>query len=65
MFCVPLSGKRLVKLLKQEGWYLIRINGSHHIMGKGNKTITVPVHGNQSLGKGLEQKILKEAGLKK
>ena len=63
--CVPQSGKQLVKLLKQEGWDLIRINGSHHILGKANKTVTVPVHGNQSLGKGLEQKILKEAGFKK
>ncbi|WP_425351493.1 type II toxin-antitoxin system HicA family toxin [Lactococcus protaetiae] len=26
--------------------------------------ITVPVHGNQDLGNGLESKILKQAGLK-
>ena len=43
----------------------MRTRGSHHIMAKGKKTIPVPVHGNKSLGKGLESKILKEAGIKK
>ena len=62
---MPVSGKKLVKLLKQEGWALVRINGSHHIMAKGDRTVTVPVHGNQSLGKGLEHKILKQAGVTK
>ena len=62
---MPLSGKQLVKLLMENGWMLIRINGSHHILGNGGKTVTVPVHGNQSLGKGLEYKILKQAGVKK
>lgn len=38
---------------------------SHHILCKGHKRLTVPVHGNKSLGKGLERKLLKEAGLKK
>jgi len=56
---MPLSGKEIVRLLKQQGWEVIRINGSHHILVKGDRTATVPVHGNQSLGKGLEHKILK------
>jgi predicted RNA binding protein YcfA (HicA-like mRNA interferase family) len=62
---LPLSGKEILRLLKQNGWTLIRINGSHHVLGKGNKTVTVPIHGNRSLGVGLEQKILKQADLKK
>jgi predicted RNA binding protein YcfA (HicA-like mRNA interferase family) len=62
---LPLSGKELIKLLIVEGWHLDRIKGSHHIMIKDAKTIVVPVHGNRSLGKGLEQKILKQAGVKK
>ncbi len=62
---MPLSGKDIVKQLKKQGWALDRINGSHHIMVKGSKTVTVPVHGNRSLGKGLEAKILKQTGLKK
>jgi len=62
---MPLSGKDLIRLLRQHGWEVIRINGSHHILAKDNKTVVVPVHGNQSLGKGLESKILKQAGVKK
>lgn len=62
---MPLSGKELVKLLKKQGWKLDRINGSHHILVKGNKTATVPVHGSKSLGKGLEAKILKQTGVTK
>jgi predicted RNA binding protein YcfA (HicA-like mRNA interferase family) len=62
---MPLSGKDIIKLLKGEGWELGRIRGSHHIMVKGPKTLVVPVHGNESLGKGLERKILKQAGIKK
>ena len=62
---MPLSGKELIKQLKKQGWTLDRVNGSHHILIKGSKTVTIPVHGNRSLGKGLESKLLKQTGLKK
>ena len=62
---MPLSGKQLVRLLEENGWVLVRINGSHHTLVKGQASVTIPVHGNHSLGKGLEFKILKKAGLKK
>jgi predicted RNA binding protein YcfA (HicA-like mRNA interferase family) len=61
---MPLSGKEIVALLRTAGWDLVRVKGSHHILKKGRLTISVPVHGNQALGRGLERKILKEAGLK-
>ncbi|MGL1890141.1 MAG: type II toxin-antitoxin system HicA family toxin [Spirochaetaceae bacterium] len=59
---VPISGKEMVKRYKKAGWYLDHINGSHHIMKKdeGNRTMPIPVHKNESLGKGLEGKLLKE-----
>jgi len=53
----------MLKLLLRNGWIVDRINGSHHTMVKSGKTIVVPVH-SKDLGKGLESKILKEAGLK-
>ena len=62
---MPISGKELVKLLKRHGWSLSRIAGSHHIMEKGNNTVSIPVHGNKSLGKGLESKLFKITGVKK
>ncbi len=60
-----MKGSALVKLLKQNSWQLDRISGSHHIMVKGNRTISVPVHGKKELGKGITQAILKQAGIKK
>ncbi len=59
-----MTGSALVKLLKQNGWQVDRISGSHHIMVKGSKTISVSVHGKKELGKGITQAILKQAGIK-
>lgn len=59
-----MSGKELVKLLKKDGWTLDRVHGSHHILVKDSKTLSVPVHGSRDLPTGIERKLLKEAGLK-
>jgi len=59
-----MTGKELVKLLKAVGWELARIEGSHHIMVKGTKTISVPVHGNKDLKKGTLESLKKQGGLK-
>jgi len=40
-----------------------RIEGSHHILAKGDKTLSVPVHGSKDLGKGLLH-ALRQGGLK-
>jgi Predicted periplasmic or secreted lipoprotein len=61
---MPLTGKGMLKLLLKEGWIERRVEGSHHHLYKDGVRITVPVHGNQDLGKGLESKILRQAGLK-
>jgi len=58
------TGKELIKLLKENGWTLDRIKGSHYIMIKGKKTLSVPVHGNRDLPKGTLNSLLKEGGLK-
>lgn len=55
--------KDLLKLLKKSGWRLIRINGSHHVLQKGEQTITVPIHG-KDVPIGLLSRILKETGLR-
>jgi|APSaa5957512535_1039671.scaffolds.fasta_scaffold249177_1 predicted RNA binding protein YcfA (HicA-like mRNA interferase family) len=62
---MPLSGKEIIKLLKKDGWKLIRVKGSHHILGKGELTVSVPVHSNKSIGRGLEQKLIKITGIRK
>lgn len=51
--------------MKQHGWILDRISGSHHIMVKeGKPSIPVPVHGKKDIPKRLALAILKQAGIK-
>ena len=65
LYLLDMTGQELIRLLEKNGWVLDRIKGSHHIMIKDNKTLSVPVHGSKDLGKGLLSKLLKEGGLKK
>lgn len=58
-----MSDKDLLKLLKKNGWIVVRINGSHHVLQKNGKTTVVPVHG-KDVPVGLLNQILKETGLK-
>ena len=62
---MPLSGKKMLQLLKSKGWQLVDIKGSHHKLAKNNVTVVVPVHGNRSLPKGTEHSLLKQAGIKR
>ena len=60
-----MKSSELLRLLKRDGWYVVRQTGSHrsmkHPVKKGK--VTCPFHGNHEVGKGLELKIKKEAGL--
>lgn len=62
---MPMTPKEMIKLLKKNGFEIISQNGSHVKMRNpltGTQTI-VPYH-SKTLKKGLEQEILKQAGLK-
>lgn len=59
-----MTGKELVKLLRAAGWELARIEGSHHILVKGTRRISVPVHGNKDLKRGLLETLKKQGGLR-
>lgn len=61
-----ISGKDFARFLEKRGWTLIRIQSSHHIFGKvgSNVRLSVPIHGNQALKRGLLLHLLKLAGLK-
>jgi predicted RNA binding protein YcfA (HicA-like mRNA interferase family) len=59
-----MSGKQLIRILQEKGWQVDRIEGSHHILMKGMKTLSVPVHGSKDLGKGLLHALMKQGGLK-
>ncbi len=57
------NSKSVIKYLKKSGWILDRINGSHHVFIKENKTIVIP-HPKKDLKLGLYNAILKQAELK-
>lgn len=59
-----MTGKEIIKILEQYGWAVLRVNGSHHRMGKGALRTTVPIHGNRDIGKGLLAEIERQTGVK-
>ena len=58
-----MKDKDLLKLLKENGWEVVRVRGSHHVLQKGDQTEVVPVHG-KDVPLGLLSAILKRTGLK-
>lgn len=62
---MPMTPREMVRLLIQNGFDEVSQNGSHKKLynSNTNKTIIVPYH-SKELKKGLEQAILKQAGLK-
>ena len=61
-----MTGKELVKLLEENGWRTVRIEGSHYIMKREefDITLSIPVHRGKTIKPGLLNFILKQAGLK-
>ena len=55
----------LIKLIKKEGWLLVRTRGSHHHFRHPTKKgiVTVP-HPKKDIPKGTVAMIIKQAGLK-
>lgn len=62
---MPMTSQEMIKFLKKNRFEIISQNGSHVKMKNPftGKTVIVPYH-SKDLKKGLEQVILKQAGLK-
>lgn len=61
-----LKGKELIRVLKEHGFEVVRIRGSHHSLRHPDGRYTVvPVHAGETIGVGLLLKILKDAELSK
>ena len=62
---MPMTSKEMIKYLKKNGFDSVSQNGSHIKMVNQTtgKTVIVPYH-SKDLKKGMEQAILKQAGLK-
>jgi predicted RNA binding protein YcfA (HicA-like mRNA interferase family) len=61
-----MNGKQVIAKLKEAGWTLARIEGSHHIMQKEGepRPVPVPMHGAKDIGIGLLAKIQCQSGVK-
>ncbi|WP_175727002.1 type II toxin-antitoxin system HicA family toxin [Burkholderia ambifaria] len=60
-----MSSSELIRMLEADGWFLVRVKGSHHHFKHPTKQglATVP-HPNKDLPMGTTKSILKTAGLK-
>lgn len=56
----------VLKLLKDDGWYLVATEGSHRQFKHPTKTgrVTVPGKPNDDLAKGTLNSILRQSGIK-
>ena len=60
--------KEIIKLIEEDGWFVVRQSGSHrqykHSLKKG--LVTIPIHRlSNDLPPGLEKSILKQAEINK
>jgi predicted RNA binding protein YcfA (HicA-like mRNA interferase family) len=59
-----LTGKDLLLALKNAGFTVIRIKGSHHfVQHLDGRSTVVPVHTGETIGPGLLSKILRDCEL--
>ena len=59
-----LTGPELISALSRFGFSVLRVRGSHHFLrhSDGRSTV-VPVHGSETIGPGLLNKILRDCQL--
>lgn len=58
------TGQETIKALEKIGFQVVRQKGSHvRMKHEDNRVVTIPIHANKSLGKGLLRKILRDAEL--
>lgn len=57
--------REIIRILEDDGWYEVRVTGSHHHFKHAEKPgiVTVP-HPKKQIGKGLLNSLLKQAKLK-
>ena len=54
------TGGEMVRFLESQGFAVVRIRGSHHVLQRGTNHTTVPVHGGQNLRIGTLRGILRD-----
>lgn len=59
--------RHVVRLIEDDGWYLVAVRGSHRQYKHAKKTgrVTIAGHPDDDLAPGTLNSVLKQAGLKK
>lgn len=58
------TGKQLIRVLTRNGFVVVRVRGSHHVLEHADgRTTVVPVHAGEVIGPGLLAKILRDIDL--
>jgi predicted RNA binding protein YcfA (HicA-like mRNA interferase family) len=62
-----LKVRELIRLVEKDGWFVVRIKGSHRQFHHKSKKglVTIPGHLNDEVAKGTLNSIFKQSGLKK
>ncbi len=59
-----LTGRQVIRGLRNAGFEVTRIKGSHHFLRhRDGRTTVVPVHAGETIGPGLMSKILRDTEL--
>ena len=58
-----MNGKQVLQRLKADGWIIIRIKGSHHMVSKDGQLCFVPVHGKSDSPSGTLASISRITGV--
>lgn len=60
-----IQGKQAIAAFSRDGFSVVRINGSHHVMKKPGHLylLVVPVHGTKALKPGTLRSLIRTAGL--
>lgn len=59
-----LTGREMIAALRQLGFEIVRVRGSHHILRhRDGRATVVPLHAGETLGPGLLAKILRDVQL--
>ena len=53
----------MVRFLESQGFSIVRVRGSHHVMARREVRTSVPVHGSQTLKIGTLRGILRDVEL--
>jgi predicted RNA binding protein YcfA (HicA-like mRNA interferase family) len=59
-----MNAKQILKILKANGWEILRQGDSHIRPGKGSARTTVPMHGARDVTLGVLASIERQTGIK-